>query len=56
MVSDGLEMSSDELPSWNESDVKVYPMVWRGPVTDRLHLQVHPSAVESLVRPAKPST
>lgn len=49
MESDGTELSRAELPEWNETDIKTYPVVWRSPVTDRLHLQVHPSAVESLV-------
>ncbi|GJJ13258.1 hypothetical protein Clacol_007509 [Clathrus columnatus] len=44
IVSEDLELPLDKLPPWEESKVKVLPMVWKNPVTGRLHLQVHPCA------------
>ncbi|KAJ3096073.1 hypothetical protein HDU96_000889 [Phlyctochytrium bullatum] len=37
-----------QVPAWTEDKVKIYPMVWKNPVTSRLQLQVHPCAVQSL--------
>ncbi|KAM0754882.1 Clavaminate synthase-like protein [Meredithblackwellia eburnea MCA 4105] len=48
MVSEGLEMPREDLPPFEESKVKIYPMLWKNPVTGNLHYQVHPSGVESL--------
>ncbi|GAA5945559.1 hypothetical protein JCM3775_002632 [Rhodotorula graminis] len=48
MVSDGTEMSLDDLPPWEEKHVKTLPVCWKNPVTGHLHLQVHPSAVHEL--------
>ncbi|KAH0186253.1 Clavaminate synthase-like protein, partial [Aureobasidium melanogenum] len=48
LVSDGLELSREELPPIDETKIKILPMCWRNPVTGRLALQVHPSAVEKL--------
>jgi len=48
LVSDGLESSYAELPAIDKSKVKVFPMCWRNPVTGKLALQVHPSAVEKI--------
>lgn len=48
MVSEGLELPYSELPPIDESKVKVLPMCWRNPVTGKLALQVHPSAIEKL--------
>lgn len=49
MVSEGLELPYTELPPIEQEKVKILPMTWRNPVTGRLALQVHPSAVEKLV-------
>lgn len=55
LVNQGKELALDELPAWTEDRVKTLPMVWKNPVTGRLHLQVHPSAVqEILVEPLPP--
>ncbi|KAF4606103.1 hypothetical protein EYR38_000148 [Pleurotus pulmonarius] len=52
MESEGLELTPSELPPWDESKQKLYPMVWKNPGTGELHLQVHPCAVaEVLVDP-----
>jgi xanthine dioxygenase len=48
MVSEGKELPYSELPPIEGSKIKVLPMCWRNPVTGRLALQVHPSAVEKL--------
>ncbi|TBU62425.1 Clavaminate synthase-like protein [Dichomitus squalens] len=49
ILSEGLEMSYDELPPWEESRIKVLPMVWKNPVTGDLHFQVHPCGVSELL-------
>lgn len=48
MLSEGREMQRSQLPEVDESKVKIYPMCWKNPVTGKLALQVHPSAVEKL--------
>lgn len=60
---EGLELPSEELPAWEESKIKVYPMVrysaimrvspdaqcWKNPGTGALHIQVHPCGAQSLI-------
>lgn len=48
LVSDGLELPTSDLPPIDESKIKILPMCWRNPVTDKLALQIHPSAIEKL--------
>ncbi|KAK1457697.1 TfdA family Taurine catabolism dioxygenase TauD [Colletotrichum melonis] len=48
MVSEGKEVPLDDLPPIDEEKIQILPMCWRNPVTDRLALQVHPSAVRKL--------
>lgn len=48
MVSEGREIPVADLPAWEESKVEVLPMVWKNPVTGKLALQIHPSAVRKL--------
>lgn len=48
LVSEGLELPASQLPEIDESKIKILPMCWRNPVTGKLALQVHPSAVEKL--------
>ncbi|CAK5272695.1 unnamed protein product [Mycena citricolor] len=49
---EGLEMSEADLPPWEESKVKVLPMLWKNPVTGELSFQVHPcGAAELLISP-----
>ena len=48
MYSDGLELARSALPEVDEGKIQVLPMVWKNPVTGRLALQIHPSAVEKL--------
>ncbi|KAF8655374.1 hypothetical protein AX16_003071 [Volvariella volvacea WC 439] len=50
--TDGLELPLTDLPPWDESKVKVLPIVWKNPITGNLHFQVHPcGALEILVDP-----
>ncbi|KAI5116811.1 hypothetical protein M0805_007092 [Coniferiporia weirii] len=52
METEGLESPLDKLPSWEESKIKVFPMLWKNPVTGNLHFQVHPcAALELLIAP-----
>jgi alpha-ketoglutarate-dependent taurine dioxygenase len=48
LVSDNLELPISDLPPIEESKIKILPMCWRNPVTGKLALQVHPSAIEKL--------
>lgn len=48
LVSQDKELALTQLPSWEESKVQRLPMCWKNPVTGRLHLQVHASAVMAL--------
>ncbi|GBE77382.1 Putative dioxygenase [Sparassis crispa] len=46
--TEGLELPLSELPPWDESKVKVLPVLWKNPITGDLHFQVHPCAVSEL--------
>ncbi|KAK7218307.1 hypothetical protein V2G26_006310 [Clonostachys chloroleuca] len=48
LVSQGKELSESDLPPINSEAIQVLPMCWRNPVTGKLHLQIHPSAVRRL--------
>ncbi|EAA35204.1 Clavaminate synthase-like protein [Neurospora crassa] len=48
LVSEGKEMPMEELPEIEEDRIQILPMCWRNPVTGKLALQVHPSAVRRL--------
>ncbi|KAE9407331.1 Clavaminate synthase-like protein [Gymnopus androsaceus JB14] len=43
--SEGLEMAFDELPPWSGEKIKVYPVLWKNPVTKALSFQVHPKLI-----------
>jgi alpha-ketoglutarate-dependent taurine dioxygenase len=48
--SDGLELDKEkDLPMWEESKIKTFPMLWKNPKTGKLHFQVHPCGAEALV-------
>lgn len=49
LESDGAECKRSELPPWSEDKIKIYPVLWKNPVTDELHFQVHPSGAQSLI-------
>ena len=46
--SDNAELSEAELPAMDELKVQILPMCWKNPVTGRLALQMHPSAVRKV--------
>ncbi|KAH0425563.1 TfdA family Taurine catabolism dioxygenase TauD [Colletotrichum camelliae] len=48
LVSEDKEVPLGDLPPIEEDKIQVLPMCWRNPVTGRLALQVHPSAVRKL--------
>ena len=48
MVSEGKELPLSELPPIEEEKIQVLPMTWKNPVTGKLALQIHPSAVRKL--------
>ncbi|KAF6816546.1 alpha-ketoglutarate dependent xanthine dioxygenase [Colletotrichum sojae] len=48
LVSEGKEVPLPDLPPIETDKIQVLPMCWRNPVTGRLALQVHPSAVRRL--------
>ncbi|KAJ7172897.1 Clavaminate synthase-like protein [Mycena crocata] len=52
--SEGLEKPLNELPAWEESRCKVYPVLWKNPLTGALSFQVHPCAVAELIIDALP--
>ncbi|KAJ7571997.1 Clavaminate synthase-like protein [Mycena floridula] len=47
--SEGLELSLNELPPWEEERRKTFPVTWKNPVTGALHFQVHPCGVAELL-------
>jgi len=49
IVSEGHELLLEELPDWEESKIKVFPMLWKNPVTGALHFQVHPCGVTEII-------
>ncbi|KAF9878203.1 alpha-ketoglutarate dependent xanthine dioxygenase [Colletotrichum karsti] len=48
LVSEGKEVPLNDLPPIEEEKIQILPMCWRNPVTGRLALQVHPSAIRKL--------
>ncbi|KAI0480037.1 hypothetical protein GGR56DRAFT_663878 [Xylariaceae sp. FL0804] len=48
LLSQGLEVPEEDLPPVDDAKIQTLPLCWRNPVTGRLALQVHPSAVRRL--------
>jgi len=48
LYSEGKELDYASLPPFEESKIKIMPMVWKNPVTGKLALQMHPSAVQKI--------
>lgn len=46
--SEGLELPESELPPIDEKKIMIFPMTWKNPVTGKLALQIHPSAVRRI--------
>lgn len=49
LETEGLELPLDQLPPWTEDKVKTFPALWKNTGTGGLHLQIHPSAISSLI-------
>jgi len=48
LLSQDLEIPPEELPPYREDEIQILPMCWRNPLTGKLALQIHPSAVRKL--------
>ncbi|MDI1486730.1 MAG: hypothetical protein OHK93_005991 [Ramalina farinacea] len=48
LISDDVELKDSELPLIDPAKVQILPMVWKNPVTGKLALQMHPSAVRKI--------
>ncbi|EED12156.1 conserved hypothetical protein [Talaromyces stipitatus ATCC 10500] len=48
LYSEGRELDDSELPPFDPSKIKIFPMLWKNPVTGKLALQIHPSAVKKI--------
>lgn len=48
LVSEGKEMPFEELPEIEHDKIQILPTCWKNPVTGKLALQVHPSAIRRL--------
>lgn len=48
MLSEDKEIPLSDLPPIEESKIKILPMCWKNPVTGKLALQIHPSAVKAI--------
>jgi alpha-ketoglutarate-dependent taurine dioxygenase len=54
LVSEGLELTREELPVYDPDKVTTLPLVWVNPVTGRRSLQLHASCVEELIVDGEP--
>ena len=48
MHSENLELPDSDLPPIEQEKIMIFPMVWKNPVTEKLALQIHPSAVRKI--------
>ena len=48
LISEGLELNESELPPVDKDKIQILPMTWRNPITGKLALQIHPSAVRKI--------
>lgn len=48
LFSDGAELALSDLPTIDEDKIQSLPMTWKNPVTGKLALQMHPSAVRKI--------
>lgn len=49
LVSEGRELSREELPAFSEDEIATLPLVWVNPVTREPALQAHPCCVDALI-------
>ncbi|KAH6669714.1 TfdA family taurine catabolism dioxygenase TauD [Plectosphaerella plurivora] len=48
LISEDKEVPLNDLPPIDEEKIQILPLCWKNPVTGRLALQVHPSAIRKL--------
>ena len=48
MVSEGVELLESDLPAIDPSKIMILPMTWKNPLTGKLALQIHPSAIRKI--------
>ncbi|OQD85055.1 hypothetical protein PENANT_c011G02293 [Penicillium antarcticum] len=48
VISEGLELAENELPSFETSKIKTYPLAWKNPVTGKLAMMVYPTCVRKI--------
>ncbi|OBT62165.1 hypothetical protein VE03_08380, partial [Pseudogymnoascus sp. 23342-1-I1] len=48
MLSEDKEIPLSDLPPIEDSKIKILPMCWKNPITGKLALQIHPSAVKAI--------
>ena len=48
LISEGAELAPADLPEIEEDKIQILPMAWKNPVTGKLALQMHPSAVRKI--------
>ncbi|KAJ5464372.1 Alpha-ketoglutarate-dependent xanthine dioxygenase xanA [Penicillium daleae] len=46
--TENLELPASDLPPIDASKIKILPMLWKNPVTGKLALQIHPSAIRRI--------
>jgi hypothetical protein len=49
IVSEGLELSEDQLPPFGNDKIKVYPMAWKNPLTGKLAMTVYQTLSERFI-------
>ncbi|KAJ8087029.1 hypothetical protein PM082_005854 [Marasmius tenuissimus] len=49
LETEGLEKGPDQLSTWKEEDIKILPFCWKNSVTGKLHMMVHPAAVQEVI-------
>ncbi|OKO93677.1 hypothetical protein PENSUB_11956 [Penicillium subrubescens] len=49
IVSEGLELSEDQLPPFGNDKIKVYPMEWKNPLTGKLAMMVYQTLSERFI-------
>ncbi|POW13884.1 hypothetical protein PSHT_07574 [Puccinia striiformis] len=55
--TEGKELSKEDLPGYEESKIKIFPVLWKNPVTGELHLEVHPCGAQILhIDPIRPDS
>ena len=48
MISEGVELPESDLPAIDQSKIMILPMTWKNPLTQKLALMIHPSAIRKI--------